>query len=981
MWKSPRRTSVRFAALLWLWATTLSIGSAAPHQGLVRFGGQPVPGVTVTATRGEAKLATITDGRGLYAFADLVDGEWTIAVEMLLFAPDRRHVEVKAGAPAAEWDLKLVPDDGIVALRSIPAAAPFQRVNLAASKSAAAPKPASQQPVDPDIALRAADGFLINGSVNNGASSTFAQLPAFGNFRRGQRSMYNGNIGLIVNNAIFDARSFSLTGQNTPKPSYSRMQGVVAFGGPIKIPGLIRKNGPVFTLNYQWTRNSNANTQTALMPEAAERAGDFSGRAPISAPLTGLPFAGNQIPQSRISSQARGLLNFYPEPNFNGSSRYNFQLPIVSGLHQDDLQTRVTKQIHRNFFSSNFNLQSTRTDTPNLFGFLNTGKVLGLNTGGVYRRSFSPRSFVNLGYQFSNMRSRLTPYFADRSNVSGILRIAGNNQDSANWGPPTLQFSSGVATLADVTPSLTRNQTSSLAVDAFKNKDNHNITFGGTYRRQQFNILTQQDPRGTFTFTGAATGNDFAGFLLGIPDTSAIAFGNADKYLRSTVSEAYVNDDWRVNPGLTINAGLRYEYWSPAREKYGRLVNLQVGPGFSSAVPLIGGQPESDRNNLAPRFGFSWKPRMASSMVIRGGYGVYYDTSVYQPIALQMSQQAPLSKTLRIANSSATPLTLANGFPSVDALGNTFGVDPRLRIGYAHQWQLSVQRDLRGGMQLTASYNGSRALRGQQQFLPNTYPAGTAVPCSGCPSGFTYLTSNGNATRQAGQVQLRRRLRSGFTAQIQYTWAKAIDNSALGGRGQGGSLIAQNWLDLSSERARSNFDQRHLLTAMIQYTTGMGLRGGALASGWRAKLLKEWTFGSMINAGSGLPLTPVYIGAVQGTGVTGSIRPDYTGAPLYDGPAGLFLNPAAFTAPAVGRWGNAGRNSINGPRQFVMNASIGRTFRSTDRVSADFRIEAANALNNVTYPAWNTVAGNAQFGLPFIANPMRTVQIALRMRF
>ena len=123
------------------------------------------------------------------------------------------------------------------------------------------------------------------------------------------------------------------------------------------------------------------------------------------------------------------------------------------------------------------------------------------------------------------------------------------------------------------------------------------------------------------------------------------------------------------------------------------------------------------------------------------------------------------------------------------------------------------------------------------------------------------------------------------------------------------------------------------------------------------------------------------IGAVRGTGVTGYIRPDYTGASVYDAPAGFYLNPLAYVAPASGRWGNAGRNSITGPSQFVLNASLARTFRSSERLSYDFRLEAANALNYVTFPSWNTVVGNAQFGLPTSANPMRSVQAIFRTRF
>jgi hypothetical protein len=277
---------------------------------------------------------------------------------------------------------------------------------------------------------------------------------------------------------------------------------------------------------------------------------------------------------------------------------------------------------------------------------------------------------------------------------------------------------------------------------------------------------------------------------------------------------------------------------------------------------------------------------------------------------------------------------------------------------------------------MVAGYSGNKGTRAQQQFLPNTFPGGAVSP-----SGFTYLTSNGNSVRHAAQVQLRRRLRGGLTASLHYTLARSIDDAALGGRNQGGNLIAQNWLDLRAERALSNFDQRHLLAAAVQYTTGMGLHGGAPANGWVAALLREWTFGSQVNAGSGFPLTPVYAHPVRGTGVTGSIRPDYTGAPLYDAPPGLFLNPEAYVSPAPGHWGNAGRNSIAGPLQFALNASLGRTLRSSERVSLDLRIDASNALNHVTYTRWNTSAGNAQFGLPVAATAMRTVQATIRMRF
>jgi hypothetical protein len=322
-----------------------------------------------------------------------------------------------------------------------------------------------------------------------------------------------------------------------------------------------------------------------------------------------------------------------------------------------------------------------------------------------------------------------------------------------------------------------------------------------------------------------------------------------------------------------------------------------------------------------------------------------------------------------------------------NVITNTFAVDPNFRTGYSQNWQVSLQRDLPGSMVMTATYLGIKGTRAQQQFLPQTYPVGDPGLCPSCPTGYQYLTSNGNSTRQSGQLQLRRRLHSGFTASLNYTYSKSIDDAALGGSGpQGGrgasaTVIAQDWLNLAAERGLSPFDQRHLANIQIQYTTGMGLKGGTLLDGWRGRLIKDWTFLTNITLGTGLPLSPIYPAVTGRTAVTSSIRPDYTGASLYDAPPGLALNPLAVAAPQPGHWGNAGRNSIEGPRTFALNASMARTFRFSDRLSADFRLDSVNALNHVNYPNWNVVATSSQFGLPTTANPMRNLQATMRLRF
>ena len=249
---------------------------------------------------------------------------------------------------------------------------------------------------------------------------------------------------------------------------------------------------------------------------------------------------------------------------------------MVGATHQDSVQARLNKMIGRqNQISGTFGLQSMRSDNPTLLGFLDTNRSLGSNFVANWRHSFTQRFFTNFSYQFSRQSTRTAPFFENRENISGLAGITGNNQEAVNWGPPTLNFSSGLTSLYDALSSSTRNQTSSFSAANLWAHGRHNVTFGADYRKQQFNILSQQDPRGSFTFTGASTlggagslllpgaRNDFAGFLLGIPDTLSIAFGNADKYFRTSSYDAYVADDWRVNPSLTFNIGVRWEYWAP----------------------------------------------------------------------------------------------------------------------------------------------------------------------------------------------------------------------------------------------------------------------------------------------------------------------------------------------------------------------------------------------------------------------------------
>ena len=988
--------------------------AASEYHGQVTFGGLPVPGATITATQGDRKSVAISDSQGNYSFADLADGTWKIEIEMQCFSTIDQTVTVAPNLPPAKWELKLLSLDQIVA-KAKAVKTENKPVVVASSDTPAGtgevPKPkdanAAEAPKpQEDPAPLPSDGLLINGSVNNAATSQFSLAPAFGNNRSGKKGLYTGGIGVILGNSALDARPYSLSGQTTPKPEYNRLTGIVTLGGPLNIPHLL-PHGPNFFIGYQRTQNGSATTLSGLMPTESQRRGN-------------LP-SGDVTPVM----QAQALLKLYPLPNVPGNALYNYQVPVISNTHQDAMQLRLDKTIaNRNQFYGALALQSTRADGANLFGFVDTTDTLGLNFNVNWAHRFSHQFFLTTSYRFSRLRTQVTSNFENRINISGEAGITGNNQDPANWGPPTLIFSSGIASLSDANSSDNRNETNGVSSSLLWNHGHHNVTLGGDFRRQEFNYFTQQNPRGTWTFTGIATGaSDFADFLTGVPDTSSIAFGNADKYLRQSVYDAYLTDDWRLRPELTINAGIRWEYGAPITELFGRLVNLYIAPGFSSVAPVLGSNPIGptgekypsslifpDRLGIEPRVAISWRPIPGSSVVVRAGYGIYDDTSVYQGTALQMAQQSPLSTSLSVQNSAACPQTLASGFnPCSSITANTFAVDPNFRVGYAQNWQLAVQSDLPFALQMTATYLGIKGTRGVQEYLPNTYPAGTTNPCPLCPVGYVFRASNGNSTREAGSIQLRRRLRSGFTASLQYTYSKSIDDdSVLGGQGPvataattgngvtAGSassspqaVVAQNWLDLNAERGLSTFDQRNLLNATIQYTSGVGLGGGALMTGWRGKLLRRWTVTGQITTASGLPQTPIYLAAVTGTGVTGSLRPNVTGESVYAAPTGFHLNAAAYAAPLAGQWGDAGRNSITGPDQFTLNAQLQRTFRLKDRYNLDVRVDSTNLLNHVVFSSWNTTLNPGSnpaltsplFGLPAAANAMRSLQTTLRVRF
>jgi trimeric autotransporter adhesin len=981
---------VTIASILLVSLTGLGLVSppgASDLAGRVLFAGLAVPGATVTATRrsddpgkSAAPVSVVSDDDGAFRLPGLDDGTWTVRIEMTGFTTVSREVTLPQPALVVTLTMRS-PDD------------------LVANAMPTSPSPVASPAPPRTDAQRSPDApSVINGSVVNGAASVFAQPRAFGNNRPRLSAKYTGAVTAIVGSSAWDARPYSFGQSAAPAPSYRDLHLGFALSGPMKVPWLV-KNGPQTSVAVHHRLVNTATTQSALMPTSSERAGDFSEASlVVRDPATSAPFLDNVIPSARISPQAAALLAYYPLPADDAAADGNYQALITNAVTTDsatgNTSTTLTRRITLGVAVA---FERIATDSVDLFRFADSSARTSVSTTVNLTRRLTPRAAVQLRYRLASKAARVTPGFAYRTNVAGNAGIESNNQSPENWGPPALLFPE-IADLRAVQYQQSSSLTNTVSSELSLRRGRHNLSIGGDVRRDGANVSSQPDPRGTLAFTGEVTGNAFADFLLGVPTTSAIAFGDRGTRFSAPAYNAYVTDDFRAGAGLTLNLGMRWEYEAAFTEATGRLSNLDIAPGFAAISQVLpanpawtlsgGSSPSSlirpDRRGRQPRLAASWRPLPASSLVLRASYGIYRNLGMYQPLALLLSHQPPFSTTASMRNNPLTPLTLARPFPSPpSAASNTVAVDRDVRSGRAQTWQASVQRDLPGSLTLIVQYDGTKGEHLLQAFLPNSYPAGAINPCAGCPSGYVYITSTGQSLRNAGQVALRRRLHHGLMASVQYTRSKGTDDAATFSNDAMATTsftVAQDWRDLHAERGPSPFDRPHLLSMQFQYTTGVGVSGGTLVEGMQGWWFKDWTVAGELNTGSGLPFTPVSFTAVSGTGVVGTL-PRLTGVPIAPVAPGAYANARAFAPALPGAWGDAGRNSIRGPAQFSFDMSVARAFRMHSRLTLEWRLAAANVLNRVTFATINTIVTSPQFGRPTRANPMRRMQMTTALKF
>jgi len=842
---------------------------------------------------------------------------------------------------------------------------------------------------------------------------------AFGNRRGGGRDAFRGNAFFSVRNAALDARPYSLTGQTVDKASYAQTRFGFSGGGPLQIPKLFKSAKTSFFFNYTGARSRNPSNFVSTLPSPLERAGDFSqsiarGPVVIYDPLTQLPFPGNLIPETRINTAAKGLLQFIPQPNQPGQVQ-NYQFVTSNAQNSDNLGTRVFHSLtQKDRIGGSFNFQRRNSTSPQLYQFLDTGSGRGISTDISWTHTLRTGLIGNVRYSFSRNRSTTLPFFAYGPNVASQLGITGTSADPANYGPPNMSFTN-FGGLTDGSSALNRSQSSGVNGGLTWVRGKHTLMTGASYQRNQLNNHTDQNGRGTFTFTGLSTsafdaagqplngtGFDFADFLLGLPQSSSIRFGSSDTYFRGSIYSVFAQDDWRLRSNLTVNVGLRYEYPTPLRELYSRMTNLDVAPGFTAVAPVTAGQSgpytgafpnaliNPDRNNFAPRFGLAWKPFPKRQVVVRAGYGVYFNASVYNQAAALLAQQPPFANAATFNSSLDNILTLQNGFTgsATQQITNTYAVDRFYQIGYAQTWSASIQTELPHSLVTELGYLGTKGTRLDTQRAPNAAPPGSPLTAEqrrqiGDAVGFTFDSSDGNSIYHAAQARLSRRFRRGLSLNALYTFSKSIDNVAsIGGTGSG--VVAQNYLDLRAERGLSSFDRRHTFSlSYVVSSPGSGTSNRFAAKGWTGHLIRNWSLSGGINVQSGAPFTATVLGNrsdSSGAGVVGSSRAEATGLPV--DLAGAFFNPAAFTLPPSGSYGNAGRNTITGPTSVVANMSLARSFPlGESRRNMEFRADSTNTLNALNVSRIGATVNASNYGLPLATGAMRTMTASLRFRF
>jgi outer membrane receptor protein involved in Fe transport len=801
------------------------------------------------------------------------------------------------------------------------------------------------------------------------------------------------------------------------KAPFRQNQYGLTAGGPII------KNKVFIFGNWESLRSRRSNTLSALVPTPAQLAGDMtgltstkkdpnSGAATVLDPLSGAPFPGNRIPTNRLSVVTQNFIKYTPVPNTNLGGR-NYVVSKSTNRDDDQYGIRSDYQIstsdslfgrYTNYESSLY-VPGIGTLAGNLYPY-NGRNVVVQET-----HIFNPRvlNVFKFGYNRANVFNSWEVTPTSLANAIG-LHI---NQVPAEYGLPSASVTGGYyvgggtgINQGGIDNLFQFSDTLSLV------QGKHTWKFGADIRYVRFDERLGLNNNGGFTFDGRYTGSSVGDFLLGNFSAATAQIGLGVGLWRSHSTNFFVSDDWKVNPRLTLNLGLRYEYDSPFADSRGHegyfdtsqqkfVVGISQGQSpIKQSIPGIVYDPNlrpgvwyPDRNNFGPRVGLAY--RLTDSTAIRAGYGIFYAKT--QGNELQFKINAPPLVFAASLTGNATTPNLSwdrDAFPDPSSpnfpVGTLapFSVDPRDRTPYVQQWNLSVEQSLARNLLLEVAYAGNKGTKLaervniNQAYLPNPSNISPIVNRRPYPNFGDILSANWqeNSDYNALQAKLERRFVGGLSFLVGYTYSKAIDTAS---RGSGGSWH-QDAYHLRNDRGNSDFDARHRLTSSLIYDLplGRGKRflsnagrlGNAIVSGWSANTINSFMSGNWFSV------------TVAGDRANVGGYPFQRANATCDGnlPRGRrtidrYFNTSCFTTTPLGTFGNSGRNILEIPGLNNWDMSLAKETKIHERASVQFRAEFFNFFNHHQFMTPDTNINNATVGQIRSARDGRISQMALKI--
>lgn len=887
---------------------------------------------------------------------------------------------------------------------------------------------------------------------------------------------FHGTLFEFLRNDLLDAKNFFNVPQpGNPlagvKPEFRQNQFGGSFGGPVK------KDKTFFFADYEGFRRIQGQTQQAAVPTACElgrtacngitQIGNFSDSStPIYNAQTHSPFSNNVIPLSAISGISQNYAALYPA--LPAAACQGINCNFISSFsatqfaHVGDV--RIDHHFSaKNSFYARYSLNNTDTVTPDALPVVNVASLtvhpngLNFNAGfpsAAYQRqqslSFSDVHILRPTLLL-DLHAQLARYVTDSESPNASLNVntAFGGPGNVNTGLPGtgglafLNFNGAYAGIGDAfaLPTAYWDTNYQYTGALTWTKGAHTIKFGANFLRRDWStfqalfkaefIFSAAQTNSTAGAAGGTGGNAFASLLAGYPaqDVRNLSLV-APQYRDSEIGE-FIQDDWRATRWLTLNLGLRYDIFTPFKEKHNHLSNFDpTNPAMLAAgtIQLAGTNGLSDTLNIGTQFGevqprFGFAATLGRGMVLRGGFGIsYWPNNVASPFNLKNApltanytlNQTPGNPTLLFTNPvpavapASTCLSAACGNASVQSVPDATVTSYQYTKIY--MVNMMLEKEFAGNV-LTVGYVGE-PVRNLPRVIPNVDipapplgPGGCGVttaislpnPCQPYYSQLPLVSSiqlaetNGISNYNALQVQFQRRTSKGLTFVMNYTHASAL--SDVGGPGGACTGCAQVLSDLGRDYGPSDFmvRNRFTLTANYELPFGKSLKGVA------GHIVKGWQVNGIYAYGTGQPFTVLNQGAPQqNTGIT-SDRPNVLPQGSFTQSLNQWFNIAAFAQQPFGTEGNEGHNVFFMPSNQRVDFSLFKDFRITESKRLQFRAEAFNLANKPSFgmPGTNiaswagtgaaavpTAAGN--FGKITSMNAFytpRDIQLALKFVF